>query len=88
MSDLIGRFANSFADELSELTSHMAALRYTEIGLQAHKLSGAAAMFGFHDLATCAQYLEKVIKYEDYSEVEEAVTELQAQLVIQQKVSQ
>ncbi|ATC92952.1 response regulator [Pseudoalteromonas tunicata] len=87
MSDLVARFANSFPDELSELSLHMAALRYTDIGLQAHKLAGAAAMFGFHELAACAQYLEKVIKYEDYSEVADAVAELQAQLVMQKEAS-
>lgn len=86
MSDLIERFQSSFEQELSELECAFSEDDFSQLGQQAHKLAGAAAMFQFEQLASAARYLEQVIKYEDFDEVAEAVESVKQCLTMEVQV--
>lgn len=63
MSDLIETFTQGLAKEWEEFVGLSQAHDIQAIGAQAHKLSGAAQLFGFRDLSEKATQLELSIKH-------------------------
>ncbi|WP_193330598.1 response regulator [Pseudoalteromonas ulvae] len=86
MSDLIERFQSSFQQEALDLALAYSQGDFNQLGQQAHKIAGAAAMFQFEQLASAARYLEQVIKYEDFDEVAEAVESVKQYLTMEVQV--
>ncbi|NRA82556.1 MAG: response regulator [Gammaproteobacteria bacterium] len=62
MSDLAADFVAGLADEIIKLEHHLGAEDYVSVALLIHRIGGAAAMFGFADIAKLAGTIELKIK--------------------------
>lgn len=82
MSDLVSEFKESLVEEHKSLTLLIKENDLTGLGLQAHKLSGAAQMFGFESLAATAKKLESYLKKENLAEIDKATSKLLDELKV------
>ena len=62
MSDLVAQFTSGLQSELDEFELNAKQENIEAIRTQAHRLSGAAQLFGFANLSSTATHLEKNIK--------------------------
>ena len=70
MSDLVLKFKNSLTAEYDQLVIYMQAHDLEKVAAQAHRIIGAAQLFGFQKLTEAAAKLENSIKNDDLEQVD------------------
>ena len=71
ISDLKESFVNNLAQDKLDISQHINAKDYHSLSRAAHKIAGAAKMFGFTELSQSALELEHEIKLEHIDVVED-----------------
>jgi len=71
MSDLIAKFKHGLAENKEKISMYHNKKQYDDVARLAHKLSGAAKMFGFTELSQSAEELEMAIKQQKTNLIED-----------------
>jgi len=80
MSDLVQDFVASLPNEYEQLSTLIKAQDYQQIALMVHRLSGAAAMFGFGTMASVSGDIERKIKQQQLDEANDLLKMLLAMI--------
>jgi len=80
MSDLVDDFVVSLAADYEQLTGLMQARDYASISTLAHRLSGAASMFGYNVMATLGRDIEHKIAQQQYDDADKLINMLRVMI--------
>lgn len=80
MSDLVEAFISSLPADYDQLSAHIKECDYESIATIAHRLSGAASMFGYNTMASLGGDIEHKIAQQQYEEADKLIALLRAMM--------